>query len=250
MTIGPGVLGVRGRQHHRRPPALAVADDRRLRALRVQFAHALDEAALGSADIEQRLARLRHREEDDEVDRMALAQRHADLRIVLEAADARSVTRARVDDHVRAALRVDRDAGRRHDLHQRVVDGALERAAVEHHLEVEIQHRRQPGARVFEVLVAALAHRIQEKDAALHGVDRVARPVPHDVERRGDGGNVLHVVVAHILDALVVVLHGLAYAVLIELRDLGGDVHRSGQVLAVVHRFLADSVFGVSHAMM
>jgi hypothetical protein len=35
---------------------------------------------------------------------VACAQRHADLRIVLEATDAGTVAAARVDDHVRAAI--------------------------------------------------------------------------------------------------------------------------------------------------
>ena len=165
---GTGVLGVRGREHHCRPAALAVADDRGLRALRVQLAHALDEAALGRADVEQCLARLGLREENHEIDRMALAQRDADLRIVLEAADARPVAGARIDDHVRPALRINRHSGRRHDANQRVIDCALQRAPVEHHLVVEGEHRRHAGACVFDVLVASLAHRVQEQDAALH----------------------------------------------------------------------------------
>ena len=99
-----GVVGIGGGEHHRRPAGLAVADDCRLRGVRVQLAHAVHELALGVAHVEQRLSRLGIREEDDEVDRVACVQRHADLRIVLEAADAGAVAAARVDDHVGAAL--------------------------------------------------------------------------------------------------------------------------------------------------
>src|SRR5215472_15360433 len=53
------------------------------------------------------MAGLGLREEDHEVDRMAFAQRDAHLGIVLEAADARAVASARIDDHVRPALRID-----------------------------------------------------------------------------------------------------------------------------------------------
>ena len=77
----------------------------------------LHELLLRLADVEQRLARLGIAEEDDEVDRVALAQRDADLRIVLEAADAGAVARARVDDHVRAPLGIDGHALGRHDAH-------------------------------------------------------------------------------------------------------------------------------------
>ncbi len=61
----------------------------------MQLAHLAHERLLRLADVEQRLARLGIAEEDHEVDRMALAQRDADLRVVLEAADPRAVAGAR-----------------------------------------------------------------------------------------------------------------------------------------------------------
>ena len=128
---------------------------------------------LGVAHVEQRLAGLGLAEEDHEIDRMALAQRDADLRVVLEAADAGAVAGARVDDDVGAPLRIDRHALRRHDAHQRVVDRPLERAAVEHHLVVEVQDRRLAGALVLDEVVAALAHRVPEQHRALREIDRV-----------------------------------------------------------------------------
>ena len=145
----------------------------------MQFAHVVHELALGVADIEQRLSRFGIREEDDEVHRMAAAQRDPDLGIVLEAADTRAVAAARVDDHVRAAPRVHRHALRRNDTQQRVVDRTLERAPVHDHLVVEVQDRRQSLPFVLDEDVAALAQRVPQEDRALcevHGVPRAARP--------------------------------------------------------------------------
>ncbi len=107
-------------------------------------------------------------------------QRYPDLGIVLEAADAGTVASARVDDHVRAALGIHRDALWRNDAQQRVVDRTLERATVHHDLIVEAQHRRQSLPLVLEEVVAALAQRVPEEDGALREVDAVLRAVaPH-----------------------------------------------------------------------
>ena len=91
---------------------------------RMQLAHAAHELLLGRADVEQRLPGLGLAEEDHEVDRMALAQRDAYLRVVLEAADAGTVAGARVDDHVGTPLGIDVTPFGRDDAHQRVVDRA------------------------------------------------------------------------------------------------------------------------------
>ena len=170
-----GVIGVRSGQHHRCPAGLTVADDSRLRGIRMKLAHAMDELALGVAHVEQCLSRFGIREEDDEVHRMPFVQRHSDLRIVLEAADARTVASARVDDHVRAALGIHRHALWRNDAQQRVVDRTLERAPVHHDLVVEAQHRRQSLPLVLDEVVAALAQRVPEQDGALREVDAVSR---------------------------------------------------------------------------
>ena len=54
---------------------------------------------------------------------------------------------ARVDDDVRAPLRIDGHAFGRHDAHERVVDRPLERAPVDDRLVLEVQHRRQSRLR-------------------------------------------------------------------------------------------------------
>src|SRR4029078_11144970 len=120
-------------------------------------AHPAKEPLLGLAYVEQGLAGLRVAEEYHEVDRMPLAQRHADLRVVLEAADARAVTRARIDDDVRTPPGIDCHALRGHDAYQRVIDRALELAAVDHGLKIEVQHRRQARLRMLDKVITALA---------------------------------------------------------------------------------------------
>ena len=176
-----GVVGIRSGEHHRRPAGLTVADDCRLLGIRMQLAHAVHELALGVAHVEQRLTGLGIREEDDEVHGVAFAQRHADLRIVLETADAGAVAAARVDDHVGTAVGVDRHAFRRNDAQQRVVDRTLERASVHDRLVVEVKHRRQSLPLVLEEVVAALAQRVPEQDGALREVDGVLRRAGGDL---------------------------------------------------------------------
>ena len=195
----------------------------------MQLAHLAHELLLRLADVEQRLARLGIAEEDDEVDRVALAQRDADLRIVLEAADAGAVARARVDDDVRTPLGIDGHALGRDDAHQRVVDRPRERAAVDDRLVVEMQHRRQAFSRVLDEVVAALAHRVPEQDRALRGVDGIAVPVRPDVRGGcGMGQHRAQVVVEGLLKLLGKVLLRHLCALLEEDRNLRGDFLASG----------------------
>ena len=116
----------------------------------MKLAHPAHEDLLGGAHIQERLPRLRLGVEDHEINRMAVAQSHADLRVVLEAADTGAVARARVDDHVGTPSRVYRYAFRRHDADEDVVDRALQRSAVEHRLVIEVQQGRLARALVLE----------------------------------------------------------------------------------------------------
>jgi hypothetical protein len=104
---GAGVVGTGSGKHHGGPAGLAVAYDGGLRRVRMELTHALHELSLGFAYVEQRLSRYRIPEENDEIHRVAFPQCHADLGIVLEAANPRTVATARVDDHVRAPGGVD-----------------------------------------------------------------------------------------------------------------------------------------------
>jgi hypothetical protein len=106
---------------------------------------------------------------------MALAQRHADLTVELEAADAGAVAGARVDDDI-GALPVDRRhvVGRR-DAQQAVIAGAVEVAPVHRDLMVVDQHRRAVLRLVLQKDVAALAERVERQRPALDEIGRVGR---------------------------------------------------------------------------
>ncbi|MNG10197.1 hypothetical protein D3C84_936530 [compost metagenome] len=150
----------------------------------MQFAHLAHEALLGSADVEQGLARFRLAEEDHEIHRMPRTQGHADLGVVLEAADARAMPGARVEDQVGAPLRIHLHPGRRQDAQQGVVDRALEAAPVQHGLVVEVQQRRLALLQVLQIVVAALAQGIPEQHRALAEVHAIAVPVVPQVPWR------------------------------------------------------------------
>ena len=231
MTIGPVSSGLAAASIIAAQPPWQLPTIGRLGRVGVQLAHAMHELPLRVADIQHGLLRLRLREEDHEIDRVAVAQRHADLRVVLEPADAGAVPGARVDDDVRAALRIDRHALRRDDAHQRVVDRALERPPVDHHLVVEVQHRRQPLPRALDEVVAALAQRVPEQDRPLSEVHRVLRASGPDVpgrhRLRHQRGNLLLV---GFLDALAEALLRQLGAGLKEVCHFRGDVVASGKL--------------------
>src|SRR5689334_9467821 len=169
----PRDVGTRRREHHHRPAALTVADEHGLRALRMALGDDAHELRLGVGDVGERLAGLGVRIENDEVHGMAGLQRHADLRVFLEAADARAVPGARVDDDVGPQLVVDLDAAWRHDAHERVIDRALERAPVGQNFVFVREDRRLAGFLVLEEVVAALAQRVPEQRRTLREIDRV-----------------------------------------------------------------------------
>jgi hypothetical protein len=146
----------------------------------MELADLAHEHPLRFADVKQRLARLGIAEEDDEVNGMALAERHPDLRVVLESADAGAMARSRIDDDVRPPLRVDDDAFGRNDAHERIVDRSGKLAPVDDGLVVEVQNGRETRVRAFDEFVAAPANRVPEQDRALRGVDRVTAPVRPD----------------------------------------------------------------------
>ena len=111
-----------------------------------------------------------------------MRQRDANLTFVLEAADARTVARARVDDDVRALLRIDRDALRRDDLQQQIVDGPLQFTAVDNDVVFIDQHRRAIfGDQLLVEGVADLPHDVEEQHHALREIGRVGAPVLHQL---------------------------------------------------------------------
>ncbi len=102
----------------------------------------LEELHLALDDVEELLARRRHRSEANEVDRMARIQGVADLALRLEATNARPLASAGVHHHDRPLARVDRDPWRRHDAGKCVVHRPWQRPAAHQDLVVEAQHGR------------------------------------------------------------------------------------------------------------
>ena len=120
---------------------------------------------------------------------MAGPQRHADLAVGLEAADAGPVPGPRVDHHERPLLRVDLDAFGRDDPHHHIVDRARQVLAASHDLELVAQHRIGLAGHVVVELIAALAQHIGKQDGPLRRVDRIGdgvggkagTPASHDL---------------------------------------------------------------------
>ena len=102
------------------------------------------------------------RQEADEIDRVAGAQRHADFAVGLHAADSGTVPGARVDDDDRRLRRIDRHVRRRDDAHEQVIDRPIQLPAVEHDFGLEAQHMRRLLRRLRDVNVAALVQRLEE----------------------------------------------------------------------------------------
>ena len=68
---------------------------------------------------------------------------------------------------------IDLDALGRDDADQHVVDRPVQLAAVDDQLGLVVEHVRRGLGDVLAVLVAALAHDVQEQHAALPGIDHV-----------------------------------------------------------------------------
>jgi hypothetical protein len=165
-------------QHHQRPAGLAVADDTRLAlGVRVPGDHRLDEFRLGMQDVLDRLPGDGLGQEADEIARVAGLQRDADLAVGLEAADAGTVARTRIDHderHLAAILNFRRAFGR-DNADERIVDRALEPPSVDQDFDPEAQDMRGLLRDVLLILVAALPQDIEEQDAALPAVDEIVR---------------------------------------------------------------------------
>ena len=172
----PGQLRPDRRRHHDLPAGLTIGDDDRLAfGLGVALRDLFEEDRLGAADVFDRLPRNRLRQEADEVDRVAGAQRHADFALGLHAADPGSVAGARVDDDDRRLHGIDRHVRRRDDAHERVIDRPLQGAAVEHDFGGEAQHMRRLLGRLRELDVAPLVEGLENQHAALPRVGPILR---------------------------------------------------------------------------
>src|SRR5512143_284362 len=105
----------------------------------MQRDHLFKEYRVGPHDAIDGLSRHRVGREADEVARMAGAHRHTQLAVGFEPTNAWTLPGARINDHERPPLGVDRDPGRRLDAGEQIIGGSLERAAVENHLSVEAE---------------------------------------------------------------------------------------------------------------
>ena len=143
----------------------------------------LAENGLGQRNVFDRLPRHGVRRKADEVAGVSGLQHDADLAVRLEAGDAGAVTGARIDDDEGPQLRVDRDVLWRHDANEPIVDGALQRAAVDDELELIAQHVRDRLRLMLQVAVAALTHHVPEQDAALRQVNQVVTRGRYGVKR-------------------------------------------------------------------
>src|SRR5215211_5527027 len=104
---------------------------------------------------------------------MAGLEHNADLAVGLEAADAGSMSGARIDDDERTAGRIDVDPFRRNDPDQNIIDRPLECAAVDDELCRVVEHVRSDLGQMLLVLIATLAQHVPEQDAALRRIDHV-----------------------------------------------------------------------------
>ena len=128
----------------------------------------------GAHHVGQRLARFGVLTENHKIHRVPAAQRHADLAVGLEAANARAVARTRVNDHVRALPVEHFHARFGEDFEQLVVHWALQITPVHDQFVFVIEHRRRARFFMRLVVVAALAQHIQRQRHALGGIDAVA----------------------------------------------------------------------------
>jgi hypothetical protein len=139
----------------------------------VELPDLADECGLGAHHVGESLARLGMRAEHDEIDRMAVVQRDADLTVGLEAADARAMAGPGVDDHIGTLPVLHLDAAGRQDLEQHLVGRARQRLAVEDDLVVVDEHRRRAGLLMRLVLLSPFAQDVERERVALLRVDGV-----------------------------------------------------------------------------
>ncbi len=106
-------------------------------------------------------------QEADEVAGVAGFHGHAYFAIRLEAADAWSVSGARIDDDERPGLRVDLHVFGRIDADEHVIDRPFEGAAIGDHFERIIENVRCKLGAMVAVLITALPQRVPKQDLPL-----------------------------------------------------------------------------------
>src|SRR5262249_32196017 len=109
----------------------------------------------------------------DQITRVTGMKRHADLALRPEAADARPVSRPRIDDHKRTLLQIQLNTLGRPDAHESVIHRSLELAPIHDHLEIERKHVRHRAGSMLTILVSALAQDVQKQNRPLEGVGQI-----------------------------------------------------------------------------
>jgi hypothetical protein len=135
--------------------------------------HLLYEQGLCVRDTLDGLARHRLGQEADEVAGMTGLHRDAYLAVCLETADSRTMTRARIDHDEGPSFKVNLDALRRYDAHERVVDWLVQLTPVHDQFGGVLQDVWRSLCNVLMILVAATAQDVQEQDVALSRVAHV-----------------------------------------------------------------------------
>jgi len=131
------------------------------------------EMRLRAAYVLDRLTRLWPRQEAYKIAGMARPQGDADLAVVLHAADAGAVTRARIEHNDGPLAGIDRDIRRRLDTHEDVIDGFRQDAPVYKQFAVETEHMRGRSRAPRAINVSALAQDVEKENGAFERVSPV-----------------------------------------------------------------------------
>ena len=175
---GPHHIGPRGTDERGGPATLAVSNDHRFFRLRVQPGDLFEENDFCIENIRQGLAFFRVREKNHEIDGVAGVQGHADFGVLLGPPDARAVAGPRVNDDdgsnfggsspgqlllspVAFLFRGSRFFGAPvDDADQRIIDRAVQLAAVDNDFIFENQYRRHARFDMLNVVVPPFSHDI------------------------------------------------------------------------------------------
>ena len=171
------------RQQNDRPASLTIAIENRGRVI-VACRNLFDKTAQGEQHSLQGLIGFRFRKEDDEIDRMPLGHRHADLTVTLEPADARPMARTGIDDDDRRFCGIDAivpavsiNFG---DPEQGVIGRTLELPRIQQGFVFEIQQRRHASPVMRDHIVGPLAQRIQKQHRAFPKIAPVGKRIGWD----------------------------------------------------------------------
>jgi hypothetical protein len=139
----------------------------------VERDHSLEKGSLGDADSLTCLAWYGFRQKADEIAGVTGLERHADLALSFEAADAGPVTSSRIDDDERSLLLIGNDPFRRSYTGQDIVHGTRKLAPVHNELDTKLENVRSSLGGLVLVLLAPLVQHVEEKDPALPSVQPI-----------------------------------------------------------------------------